>query len=297
MAFKYSVSGLTLGFSGYDFSEEPEIILEAIKNAGFDGIDVFDNPQKRNAERLRKMANSLDLAVPEVLGNWGGEGRDLAGGDEKTREEAVEYAKEAIDYCVDLGSPVFGFCLPQPGASEAPISVLPVETLKGKIVDGLKKICTYAAERNVTVAVEPLNCYESYPCLMNTLTETMKVIEQLDCDNIGLQPDVFHMNIGEHSITDAIKTFKDHIVTFHMNETNHFKFGTGHADVKTIMQTLKEIGFSGYMTVYMPLMTRELFNMAFRGIVDEGTAPEKPDLDTLPTETIGSMRSVEAEIG
>ena len=109
MAFKYSVSGLTLGFSGYDFSEEPEIILKAIKNAGFDGIDVFDNPQKRNAERLRKMANSLDLAVPEVLGNWGGEGRDLAGGDEKTREEAVEYAKEAIDYCVDLGSPVFCF--------------------------------------------------------------------------------------------------------------------------------------------------------------------------------------------
>ena len=49
MAFKYSVSGLTLGFSGYDFAEEPEIILEAIKHAGFDGIDVFDNPQKRNA--------------------------------------------------------------------------------------------------------------------------------------------------------------------------------------------------------------------------------------------------------
>ena len=62
------------------------------------------------------------------------------------------------------------------------------------------------------------------------------------------------------------------------------------------MQTLKEIGFSGYMTVYMPLMTRELFNMAFRGMVDEGTTPEKPDLDRLLTETIGYMKSVEAEI-
>ena len=297
MAFKYSVSGLTLGFLGYDFSEETDFILKAIKNAGFDGIDVFDYPNNRNAEQIRQVADSLSLEIPEVLGNWGGDGRDLAGGDEDTREKAVKYAKEAIDYCVDLDSPVFGFCLPQPGVTEAPISVMPVETLKSNIVDGLKEICTYAAERKVTVAVEPLNCYESYPCLMNTLNETMNVIRELDCDNIGLQPDVFHMNVGEKSITDAIKTFKDHIVTFHMNETNHFKFGTGHAEVKAIMQALKEIEFSGYMTVYMPLMTRELFNMAFRGIVDEGTSPAKADLEAVLTETIEYIKCVEAEIG
>ncbi len=297
MAFKYSVSGLTLGFLGYDFSEEPEFILKAIKHAGFDGIDIFDYPNNRNAEQIRQVTDSLSLDVPEVLGNWGGDGRDLAGGDKDTREKAVEYAKGAIDYCVVLDSPVFGFCLPQPGVTEAPISVMPVETLKSNLVDGLKEICTYAAERKVTIAVEPLNCYESYPCLMNTLNETMGVIKELDCDNIGLQPDVFHMNVGEKSITDAIKKFKDHIVTFHMNETNHFKFGSGHADVKAIMQALKEIEFSGYMTIYMPLMTRELFNMAFRGIVDEGATPVKANLEAVLIETMEYIKCVEAEIG
>lgn len=297
MVFKYSVSGLTLGFLGYDFSEEPEPILNAIKSAGFDGIDVFDNPNNRNTEQIRRVADSLNLEVPEVLGNWGGDGRDLAGGDKDTRKKAVEYAKETIDYCVDLNSPFFGFCLPQPSITEAPISVMPVETLKSNLIDGLKEICAYAAERKVTVAVEPLNCYESYPCLMNTLNETMNVIKELNCDNIGLQPDVFHMNVGEKSITDAIKTFKDHIVTFHMNETNHFKFGTGHADVKGIMSTLKEIGFSGYMTVYLPLMTRELFNMAFRGIVDEGATPVKANLEAVLTETMEYIKCVEVEIG
>ena len=104
------------------------------------------------------------------------------------------------------------------------------------------------------------------------------------------------MNIGEQSIPDAIRTFRNHIVTFHMNETNHFRFGTGHADVKTIMRTLKEIQFSGYVTVYMPLMTRELFNMTFRGIVDEGEAPAKPDLEAVLSETLAHVRGVEAEI-
>ena len=296
MAFKYSVSGITLGFLGYDFTEEPEFILKSIKDAGFDGIDVFDNPNKRNAEQIRQIVDSLSLKVPEVLGNWGGDSRDLAGGDGDTRKKAVEYAKEVIDYCVNLNSSVFGLCLPQPSVTEAPISIMPVNTLKRNLVDGLKEICAYAAERKVTVVIEPLNCYESYPCLMNTLKETMNVIKELDCDNIGLQPDVFHMNIGETSITDAIKTFKDDIVTFHMNETNHFKFGSGHADVKAIMKTLKTIGFSGYMTIYMPLMTRKLFNMSFRGIVDEGTSPAKPDLNAVLTETIEYIRSVEAEI-
>ena len=70
MAFKYSVSGLTLGFLGYDFSEEPEFILKAIKHAGFDGIDIFDYPNNRNAEQIRQVTDSLNLEVPEVLGNW-----------------------------------------------------------------------------------------------------------------------------------------------------------------------------------------------------------------------------------
>ena len=296
MAFKYSVSGLTLGFLGYDFAEESEAVLRAIGSAGFDGIDVFDNPDRRNTSLIRQTATSLGLDVPEVLGNWGGDGRDLAGGDEETRKEAVDYAKGAIDYCVELGAPVFGFCLPQPGVSEAPISVRPVETLKGNLIVGLNEICSYAADRKITVAVEPLNCYESYPCLMNTLQETVSVIEELDYDNIGLQPDVFHMNIGEKSLVDAIRTFRDHIVTFHMNETNHFKFGTGHADVQAIMRTLKDVEFSGYLTVYMPLMSRDLFNMAFRGFVDEGAAPAKADLEKTLAETIEYVRSAEAEI-
>ena len=57
MAFKYSVSGLTLGFSGYDFAEEPEIILEAIKHAGFDGIEM--------RHLSMGMSSDFELAVAE----------------------------------------------------------------------------------------------------------------------------------------------------------------------------------------------------------------------------------------
>ena len=296
MAFKYSVSGLTLGFLGCDLSEEPDRILKAIKDAGYDGIDVFDNPNNRNAESLRQIAGSINLDIAEVLGAWGGNGRDLAGGNQDTRREAIEYAKGAIDYCVDLGSEIFGYCLPQPSMSEAPFSKRAVGALRKDLVEGLKQICNYAADRGVAVVIEPLNCYESYPCVMNTLDEAMTVIKELGCNNVGLQPDVFHMNIGEASITDALRAVGSHVKHFHMNETNHFSFGAGHADFEAIMRTLKEITFSGYITVYMPLITRELFNMTFRGLRDESKAVPKASIEAHLREPLEYLKRIEARI-
>lgn len=296
MAFRYSVSSLTLGFLGYNVLEEPDQILKVIKGAGYDGIDLFDDPKRRDAKKLRQITESLGLKIPQVMGCWGGKNRDIAGENEETRQKGIEYGKSTIDYCVEVGSPTLGFCLPQPSVPEAPFSILPTGTLRKNFVAGLKEICTYAAERSVSVAVEPLNCYESYPCLMNTISEALAVIRETGCSNVALQPDVFHMNIGEASITDALREGEKYIRHIHMNETNHYRFGAGHADFKAIVRTLKEIGFAGYVTIYMPLMTRELFNMTFRGMLDSGNRPIRPDLRSSLESPLKSLKEIEREI-
>lgn len=271
MSFKYTVVSPTLKFLGYDLLDQPGEILRAVKDAGYDGVDLFDEPERRNAKELRQIVDSLGLKIPEVMGSWGGENRDLAGPDEKVREKGIEYAKKAIDFTVEVGAQFFGYCLPQPFVPQVPFTKLPVKTLKKNLLRALKKVCAYAADRDITVVIEPLNCYESYPGVLTTVYETMSIIKDLGFSNIGIQPDIFHMNISEASISDAIRAAGRHVKHVHMNETNHCRHGTGHADYKAIMKTLKEIKFRGYIAIYMPLTTREIF-------MGGGNNSDRPDL-------------------
>jgi sugar phosphate isomerase/epimerase len=43
----------------------------------------------------------------------------------------------------------------------------------------------------------------------------------------------------------------------HINETNHATLGTGKADFHAILKTLKDLNYSGYMSVYMPFLSQE----------------------------------------
>ena len=73
-----------------------------------------------------------------------------------------------------------------------------------------------------------------------------------------------------------------------------FSFGAGHADLKGIFQTLKEINFTGYVTVYMPLVSRELFNLGFRDMVDKGITPAKADLKSYLGNAIDHLKKIES---
>jgi hypothetical protein len=62
------------------------------------------------------------------------------------------------------------------------------------------------------------------------------------------------------------------------------------------METLKMIGFSGYITIYMPLVTRELFNMTFRGMLDGGKRPAMSDLRSSLAAPLSYLKEIEKGI-
>jgi sugar phosphate isomerase/epimerase len=65
------------------------------------------------------------------------------------------------------------------------------------------------------------------------------------------------MNMAEQSVCGALRTAGKHIKHMHINETNHFELGTGHADLFAIIKTLKDVDYAGYLSVYMPFTTQE----------------------------------------
>ena len=287
MSFKYTVVCDTLGFIGYDVLEEPEEILTAIKEVGYDGVDLPGSPDRADVKQLRGLVDALGLEVPEVLGAWayfhGGEDRDLAGDNEEARQRGITYAKKAIDYSAELGATFFQICAAQPPVYQVPFPKLPIATLKRNLIGVMQEICPCAEQRGISILLEPLTCYEAYPGVLTTLGEAMDIIKESGVPNLGIQPDVFHMNVGEGSIPDAIRAAGEYIKHFHMNETNHREHGTGHADYPAIIRALKDIDYEGYLAFYMPFTTQEIFNLTSWGYGqssgDRGKV-ERPDLRT-----------------
>ena len=126
----------------------------------------------------------------------------------------------------------------------------------------------------------------------------MSVIDEIGSDFLGLQPDIYHMNISEASIPAALKAAGRHVKVVHMNETNHRFCGAGHADYPAIYRTLKEIVFDGYVSVDMPWISQEVSQMTAAGYGRAGTSGAAagagaPDLKSVLERQLAFLKNVE----
>ena len=245
----------TLPWVGYNVLEEPDVVLQAAAEAGYDGVDLPGDPPRVDAREWRRRVEQAGLAVPEVLAAWGyyhaGEERNLASSDPTTRARAVQYAKDTVDLASDLGASFTELCAAQPAVPQLPFPIEPVATLRDNFRQSIREICAHAAPRGITILLEPLNTYEGIPGVLTTLYEAVNYVDELGLENLGVQPDVYHMNIEEGSIPDALRYAGSRIRHFHLNETNHCQHGTGHADYQEIFRILKGIGYDGYLCTYI----------------------------------------------
>ena len=74
----------------------------------------------------------------------------------------------------------------------------------------------------------------------------MEFLATLDTDNIVILADLFHMNIEEADIADALRTYGKHIGHLHFVDSNRRPAGCGHMDYAPIAAALKEIGYNKY---------------------------------------------------
>jgi len=302
LGFKYSVVAETLSFIGYDILENPQAILKAVKDAGYDAIDLPGNPSRVDGKAMRRLTDAAGLAVPEMLGAWAyfhaGEDRCLSGPDEVPRRRGIEYAKKAIDLVVEVGAHLFEICAPQPPVPELPFSTEPIKVVRDRFLAAMREICAYATERGVAILLEPLNPYEAIPGVLTSVYDAIHVIEDLRPYDVGIQPDIFHMNMSDPTVPDTLRAAGRHIRHMHINETNHGPLGAGHADHRAILQALVDIGYTGYLAVYMPYTTQAAAASVAHGYghADAKAGPVSRDLSDLRfhlEQTIGYLKNLE----
>jgi sugar phosphate isomerase/epimerase len=237
-------------------------LAEAFASAariGFDAVELFlPGPDLISIGEVKSLATAHNLAIAAVGTGAGMLQHGLSitdAGDEK-RKAALDFVISMIDFGGELGAPAILGSMQGRGSLDL-------------LASGLRLCGERAATHGVPFIYEPLNRYETN--LFNRLGDAAKFLEQHDLKNVVLLADLFHMNIEERDLADAIRRAGKHIGHVHFADSNRQAMGFGHTDSIRVIDALREIQYSGYLSA-------EIFPL--------------PDAETAARQTILSIRSL-----
>lgn len=114
-------------------------------------------------------------------------------------------------------------------------------------IDTTRQICDIAGEHGVSIVIEPVNRYEIN--FVNNLDEGAEILAKVGRENIGLMPDVFHMNIEDAHIGESLTSHSDLVKYIHLADSNRLAPGWGHLDFKDVFSGLLRGRFNGWASI------------------------------------------------
>ena len=108
----------------------------------------------------------------------------------------------------------------------------------------IRKAGEYAADKNVYLAVEAINRYETN--FLNTMQQATEFVKMINHPNVRTMADTYHLNIEESNPVVSVLKYGHALQNLHLADSNRHAPGTGHFDFKGIADALKELGFDKY---------------------------------------------------
>lgn len=220
--------------------------LEIISNLGYQGVELsMLDSQKIDKRELISKLDKLNLKVYTLATgqSYYTDGYSLFDPEEESRLRTIERLKGHIDLASELGAMVIIGGIR--GKLSGSLEEMKIQKNKGKTA--LLECTRYAEEKNVILLLEPINRYETN--LINTLEEAVEIIDGIGSENLKLIPDTFHMNIEEKSFEESLTKEKSYVKYIHFADSNRLAPGQGHIDFKSIISTLKQIGYESAIGV------------------------------------------------
>ena len=240
------LAGVSTFILASPFSNQDAAAFDKAAAWGYDLIEVcIENPDILTADWVAEQSNRTGLQVG-ICGAFGPL-RDISSEDEAIRESARNYLMGCVDFAAHVGSPhVAGPMYATTGVTRR-LSPADRAAQRKRAADGLREVAYYAGELGVTLAIEPLNRFETD--LVNTLAQGVDLCEQIGLENVGLLIDTFHMNIEEKDFRESIVASRGYIRHVQVSENDRGTPGTGHIPWTDFFAALDEIGYDGQIVV------------------------------------------------
>ncbi len=211
---------------------------------GFDAIEVF--PRDAHAPELQALPalaarTGLRVAAIGTGGGWVAHRLTLTQPDAGRRARAAAFVREIIDIAGQMGAPAI------------------IGSMQGKAEDGvtrdqaldwlaqaLDELGEHAARHGVPLLYEPLNRYETH--LHTRIAPAGEWLVTAGVRNVRLLADLFHMNIEEPDLAEAIRAAGPAIGHVHFADSNRQAIGRGHTVLPPLLAALRTIGYRGYLS-------------------------------------------------
>jgi len=136
---------------------------------------------------------------------------------------------------------------------------VPWEQQRSQIVSGLKKAGDIAAERGITLVVEPLSSTNGQARMaLDTAAAAFPAIEEVGHPHVKICFDMYHLQLMEGNITNNLRQglTKGLIGLVQIGEVPGRKEpGTGEIDYGYMMRVLRELNYKGYLDTEMGTST------------------------------------------
>mgnify|MGYP006265930475 CR=1 FL=1 len=231
-------------FDAATFQGSIEANLDTLAAIGYDGVELaVRDPSLVKAEEIRRLTAARGLEVPAIgTGQaWGEDGLSFTHHDEAVRRRAIERVGRHIELAGELGALVIIGLVR--GVHWKSVSQ---EQAAAWLLEALGPLARQAEEGGVGIALEAINRYET--SLVNGVADGLSLIERVGSPALGLLLDTFHMNIEEADMAASIRRAGTRLFHFHVADSNRWYPGAGHIDFKTLLQTLSDMGYDGYVS-------------------------------------------------
>ena len=218
-------------------------LIKMIKEAGFDYVEMramlVSALSDEEFEKLEKTLKELELdcdcccaLFPKTI-RVTGKSMDL--------NEIESYIEKTFDRCRRLGAKkvVFG---------SAPARALDEETTQdegyAQIAEVIKKVVVPACEKyDMVVVMEPLRADACN--FINTLSDGMRVVNDVKSDRIQLLADTIHMMTNNDNPDDIVK-YKDSLKHVHIAEMQRIMPEDEYSEfIQTVFSNLNKNGYDG----------------------------------------------------
>ncbi|MEK0451242.1 MAG: hypothetical protein RL088_3510 [Verrucomicrobiota bacterium] len=234
---------------------------------GFDAVEIF--PPAANAIDIAELQSLLDhhglkVAAIGTGAGWVLHKYSLTSPDAENRRKAREFISAIIDLAGGFGAPAILGSMQ--GRYDAPVAR---EQALGWLAEALDELGEQAAQHHVPFLYEPLNRYETN--LFNRQRDAANFLRSLRTRNVKLLCDLFHMAIEEADLAATLEVCGPLVGHVHFADSNRRAIGMGHTQVAPIIESLRAIGYTGYLSAeILPL----------------------PDADTAAIQTMESVRAL-----
>lgn len=217
--------------------------INKVSDLGFDILEIAASPfPEYSKEYIKDLKNAAkNSGIVLTAGHGPAASQNIASPIPSVKANALEFYKKIFYVMGELDIHVIGGGI----YSYWPVDYTKPIDKEGDLkrsVEGVSEMAELAKPYGIDLCLEVLNRFEGY--LLNTAEEGVRFVKEVNCDNVYVMLDTFHMNIEETSIGNAIRTAGNYLGHFHTGECNRLCPGQGRIPWREIRDALHDIGYN-----------------------------------------------------